>query len=200
MGFPIDTSTGHTGGRADHARLADRAGAVAASSSMSPAQWVAVAGGLGLVPIAPGTWGSVGGALLFAGILGVGFGSPTAVAGIYLGCVGLLFGVGVWASGRADREWAQHDDNRIVIDEVVGQLIALSPLLLFPAGAAFFWPVVTGFVLFRLFDVWKPGAIRWAERRFEGGLGVMADDVVAGIYSAVVLFCCLQFETIRNVS
>ena len=52
----------------------------------------------------------------------------------------------------------------------------------------FFIEVVTAFVLFRLFDVWKPGAIRWAERRFGGGLGVMADDVVAGIYGALSLF------------
>ena len=53
--------------------------------------------------------------------------------------------------------------------------------------------VVTGFVLFRLFDVWKPGAVRWAERRFKGGLGVMADDVVAGIYGAVCLVVIHQF-------
>ncbi len=51
----------------------------------------------------------------------------------------------------------------------------------------FFFEVVTGFVLFRLFDVWKPGAVRWAERRFEGGLGVMADDLVAGLYAALCL-------------
>ena len=56
-----------------------------------------------------------------------------------------------------------------------------------PSSFPFFFWVVTGFVLFRLFDITKLGAVRWAERRFEGGLGVMMDDVVAGVYAAIVL-------------
>ena len=112
----------------------------------------------------------------------------------------------------AEVDFGRRDDGRIVIDEVVGQLIALAPLVIFWGGAAsrgvaappvlqtssglhalatgpgalvLFFEVVTGFVLFRLFDVWKPGAVRWAEQRFEGGMGVMADDVVAGMYAAI---------------
>ncbi len=67
----------------------------------------------------------------------------------------------------------------------------MAPLLvLLRADASFFSVlvgVVTGFVLFRLFDIWKPGAVRWAERRFDGGSGVMADDLVAGVYAALAL-------------
>ncbi len=204
-----------------------------------------MAGGLGYAPVAPGTFGSVLGVLLFlaaawvAGQLGVGPLAPVLtaatqsgasavatlatvvtdgsqrglVSGIvvgasYLAVVLLMLRVGVWASRMSERTFGRKDDGRIVIDEVVGQLIALMPLLFLSgfAGASptasgevpahqglaansfsfFFW-VVTGFVLFRLFDISKPGAVRWAERRFEGGLGVMMDDVFAGIYAAITL-------------
>jgi phosphatidylglycerophosphatase A len=105
--------------------------------------------------------------------------------------VAVLCVVGIWASGEAERSFGRKDDGRIVIDEVVGQLIALAPLLAYLGpGSSFFSlaiGVVTGFVLFRLFDVWKPGAVRWAERHFDGGLGVMADDLVAGAYAAGAL-------------
>ncbi|MDH3685195.1 MAG: phosphatidylglycerophosphatase A, partial [Myxococcales bacterium] len=61
-------------------------------------------------------------------------------------------------------------------------------------GTALSWPwVVTGFVLFRVFDIWKPGPVRWAERRFPGGLGVMLDDIVAGVLGAGVLALALTF-------
>jgi phosphatidylglycerophosphatase A len=82
--------------------------------------------------------------------------------------------LGIWSAGRAQALWGRHDDGRIVIDEVAGQLLALAflPLRLEVA--------LTGFALFRLFDIWKPGPIRRAER-WPGGLGVVADDLVAGL-------------------
>ena len=93
---------------------------------------------------------------------------------------------------RALRDEPQGVTQLITVrDEVVGQLITYLPLTLFDGDdlSLIFPQVVTGFVLFRLFDVWKPGAIRWAERRFKGGLGVMADDVVAGLYASFCLVC-----------
>lgn len=182
------------------------------------ARWVAVAGGCGYSPLAPGTMGSLLGVAVFfcvgAGAYAFsGMAAPHAAAGSQLAAGALpaaasgeghavvaaiygvfafaLFGLGCWAAGRAEIQFGRHDDGRIVIDEVVGQLIALFPLLsqLGSAGFSRLFPwVVTGFVLFRLFDVWKPGAIGWAERSFKGGLGVMADDVVAGVYAAICLF------------
>ncbi len=208
-------------------------------------RWVALAGGLGCVPVAPGTAGSLLGVLIFVGVafgaraVGVGpipapaysplmLPMPPEFAGAVVGLlyslgILLLFWVGVRAAGRAEIDFGRHDDGRIVIDEVVGQLITLSPVLFFTAearplvvgaalrsgsaatssgtvvlGAAsdflpFFLWLVTGFVLFRLFDVLKPGAIRWAERRFSGGLGVMADDAVAGVYGAAFLLAAQAF-------
>lgn len=165
-------------------------------------RWIAVAGGLGYVPIAPGTAGSFGGVLLFLLMLYVSPGiSPTGFLALFAFVVGVLSLLGIRAAGRAEVDFGRRDDGRIVIDEVVGQLIALLPLaLLVPPGRIadeglflVFPGVVTGFVLFRLFDVWKPGAIRWAERRFEGGLGVMADDVVAGLYAGFGLFVLQLF-------
>jgi len=171
-------------------------------------RWIAVAGGLGYVPVAPGTAGSFGGVLLFLLFASVGAGlSRGNFLALYALIVGLLLVLGIRAAGRAEVDFGRRDDGRIVIDEVVGQLIALLPLaMLLPSqmttslaspasttaahGDLFllFPEVVTGFVLFRLFDVWKPGAVRWAECRFEGGLGVMADDVVAGLYAGLCLF------------
>jgi phosphatidylglycerophosphatase A len=174
-------------------------------------RWIAVAGGLGYVPIAPGTAGSFGGVLLFLLMLyaSPGISRPSFLA-LYAFVVGVLLLLGIRAAGRAEVDFGRRDDGRIVIDEVVGQLIALLPLaLLVPLGRIadeglflVFPGVVTGFVLFRLFDVWKPGAVRWAERRFEGGLGVMADDVVAGLYAGFGLFVLqlLVFERFLSSS
>jgi phosphatidylglycerophosphatase A len=179
---------------------ADRAGS---PTSRWP-RWIAVVGGFGYAPVAPGTAGSLAGVLLFLAILWLADRSPGLLAGgpgsLVLLLVGYgvlvvaICGLGAWAAGRAEQAFGRKDDGRIVIDEVAGQLVTLWPLPFFlaPAGGSGIFSslsagVVTGFVLFRVFDIWKPGAVRWAERRFEGGLGVMADDVVAGVYAAVTL-------------
>jgi phosphatidylglycerophosphatase A len=130
--------------------------------------------------VAPGTWGSA---------LGVVLALPLAAGGpaLYVSGVLVLLAAGIWAAGEAERAYAAKDDGRIVIDEVVGQLITLAPLLAAPgAFRSPFW-LVTGFVAFRVFDVWKPGPARWAERRFAGGMGVVLDDVVAGCFAALCL-------------
>ena len=115
-----------------------------------------------------------------------------------------LTALGVWVADLAERWFERPDDGRIVIDEVVGQMLALSPLVVLgrieelglrpqwtaePDSGAIIWfsLVVTAFVAFRVLDIWKPGAVGWAERRFKGGFGVMADDVVAGVLAAVLV-------------
>ena len=95
-----------------------------------------------------------------------------------------LLALGVWAADRAERIYGE-DDGRIVIDEVLGQLLTLAPLLVW--GPASLLGLVTGFVTFRVLDVWKPGPVGWAERHFEGGAGVVADDVVAGALGALLI-------------
>jgi phosphatidylglycerophosphatase A len=150
---------------------------------------VASVAGLGLAPVAPGTAGAAFAAAIFV-LLSL---LPGASAGLGLALVcGGTFGAGVWAAGAVEAASGREDDGRIVIDEVVGQLVTLAPLLALP-GWRFGWdaagllPVVTGFVTFRVLDIWKPGPVRWAERRFGGGLGVMLDDLVAGALGALAV-------------
>ena len=146
---------------------------------------IATGGGVGFLPYAPGSFGSLLGVALFFALF-----SYEAFA--YLAVLLLLTPLGVWASGRAERIFESQDDGRIVIDEVVGQLITLLPLLLvrgldrLPQGV-FFSLVVTGFVAFRVLDIAKPGWIRRVELNTHGGFGVMADDLVAGLFGTLVL-------------
>jgi phosphatidylglycerophosphatase A len=83
------------------------------------------------------------------------------------------------------------DDHRsLVWDEFIGQWIALLPLgiaTLLPSAGLAWWMPIAAFALFRLFDVWKPWPIRWLDQRVKGGFGVMIDDVIAGVFAAVVL-------------
>ncbi len=140
---------------------------------------LATAGGVGFAPLAPGTFGSALAVPIFVLL------SPLATPLLALTWLALL-GLGVWAADGAEAAFGREDDGRIVIDEVVGQLLTFAPLLALPgpaSGAA----LVTGFVVFRVLDVWKPGPVRWAERRFRGGMGVMMDDVVAGALGAGAL-------------
>ena len=134
--------------------------------------------GCGYVPKGPGTAGSAAAiaiALLLSRWMDV---SPCALA--ILGLITAL--VGVWAAGETAKLAGSKDPQIVVIDEVAGQWVTL-------AGAVSLnWKSwVAAFLLFRLFDIWKPPPIRRLES-LPGGLGVMADDVMAGIYGAVVLY------------
>lgn len=138
---------------------------------------IATAGGAGFAPKAPGTAGSVVGVAIYLLIEAMHAGS------YYPHVIIVLFIVGIWASSRVEHLWG-HDAQRIVIDEVVGQMITFG----IAAGryqlSAFY--VFLGLVLFRLFDIVKPFPIRRLER-LKGGLGVVADDVGAGLYALAVL-------------
>jgi phosphatidylglycerophosphatase A len=140
-----------------------------------PAGWIATALGAGLSPKAPGTAGSLVALLPWWLLLR---GMPV---GWYLVVLGAGFVLGVWACGVSDRRLGMHDQGALVWDEVIGMWITL-----FAAPAQWWWMVV-GFGLFRLFDIWKPWPVRWADRRVQGGMGVMLDDVIAGLYALVVL-------------
>jgi len=134
---------------------------------------VATGAGSGYSPFASGTAGSAVGLALWWGLAAAGVASSPALYA--LACAGVT-AVGIWAAGRAERIFASHDDGRITIDEVAGMLVSLAWLPAHPEVAG------VGFVLFRLFDIWKPFPARRAER-LPGGLGVMADDLVAGAYA-----------------
>lgn len=140
--------------------------------------------GAGFMPVAPGTAGSVEGVAIFLLIhaLHLGPGSSTFALVIINVC---LFAIGVWASSRACLVTGLKDPQLVVIDEVSGQLIALTPLALLPSLSIV--SVLIGFLLFRLFDIFKPFPIRKLEQ-LPGGFGVMADDALAGGYAAVLLW------------
>jgi phosphatidylglycerophosphatase A len=133
--------------------------------------FVATGAGSGYAPIAPGTAGSAVGLLLYALLVQLpGPGFVLAVAATTL--------VGIWAAGRAEEEFGKKDDGRITVDEVAGMLVSLValPVRLDVAVAAFF--------LFRFFDIAKPPPVRGLER-LQGGVGVVADDLVAGLYANI---------------
>jgi len=138
--------------------------------------------GVGYVPGMPGTYGSAVGVLLCWAWLTWGGGFAA-----YVALTVALGAVGVWAAGAAERAFGREDDGRIVVDEVVGQLVALAPVVLWLRDRTLLPALVTGFVLFRVFDIAKPGPVGRAERGFPGGVGVMADDVVAGAMAAALL-------------
>ncbi len=142
---------------------------------------------VGLLRPAPGTWGSAA-AIPLAWVIHSLWGFP-----VFALCTVIVFFIGWWATASATKGKDDHDPSEIVIDEVVGQWIALWPLSagLWSAGVdpwVFPYPGwVVGFLMFRLFDIWKPGPVGWADRRNDA-FGVMFDDVIAGVMAALVVF------------
>jgi len=153
--------------------------------------------GVGYFPIAPGTMGSLVGVALYltiwAGVDRILTSNALAkrLTALYvftpqlafmLVVIFLLTMAGIWAASRAERLLRTKDPPAVVVDEVAGQMIAL---LSGPFWLHSWWSVITAFLLFRLFDIWKPYPIRRLER-LESGLGIMADDVLAGAYALIV--------------
>lgn len=139
-----------------------------------PTALLATGMGVGLLPFAPGTFGTLLAVPLYLLL------RPLPLW-LYGGIVIVMFIVGIWISGRTARIFEVDDHPAIVWDEIVGFLVTM---LLAPQG--WIW-VATGFGLFRLFDVWKPFPIRWLEQRVPGGLGIMVDDLLAGGYALIAL-------------
>lgn len=164
----------------------------------SPAALIATFFGAGLLKPASGTWGSL--AALPPGLLiADAYGAP----GLMLGTV-LAYGLGHWASAAwidgapnsADEERnADKDPSPIVIDEVAGMWLTLVPLTLFGAALTPLG-VAAAFALFRLFDITKPWPVSWADKQLNGATGVMLDDILAGIWAAIVLLAARQFGLI----
>jgi phosphatidylglycerophosphatase A len=154
--------------------------------------------GVGLIPLAPGTWGSAVGVGVYLLLLsGTQKGFDSAVAGgldlspqtfplvlntVLLLAILLVSLVGMWAATRAEKLLGKKDPGAVVVDEVAGQLVTF----LFVPWLAGGWTIFAGFVAFRVFDIWKPYPVRRLEG-LGGGLGIMADDLLAGFYAATVM-------------
>jgi phosphatidylglycerophosphatase A len=147
-----------------------------AEQQRGAAVWIATCGGVGYFPVAPGTAGSVVGVALVAGLARLPL-ERLALTGVLAAVGAGLFVAGVWSAGRAEKFFSRVDPGYVVIDEVVGQILAF----LVRPEASWRW-LLAGFVLFRVFDVLKPSPARRLER-LPGGWGIMVDDVVAGAYS-----------------
>ena len=148
---------------------------VPASVWKNPIHFLAFGLGSGAAPVAPGTAGTLAAMLIYwllPPMPPCQFAMGVLIAGLF----------GIWLCGRTSRDLGVHDHGGIVWDEFVGYWITL-----FMAPPGWIWPLV-GFVLFRVFDIAKPWPIKWADERVEGGLGIMLDDVIAGILACL----CLQ--------
>ena len=147
--------------------------------------------GLGYLPKAPGTWGSLAGIAIYAATLGllprVNGSDPVSSTALRIGWTAVigvaLAAAGVWSADRVARFSAKKDPQFVVIDEVSGQHLSYA-LSLAPLNWKY---LLLGFILFRAFDIWKPFPARQAES-LPGGLGIMADDWAAGLYAALGLW------------
>ena len=148
---------------------------VPASVWKNPIHFLAFGLGSGAAPVAPGTAGTFAAMLIYWLLPPMG-GSQFAFGVLVAGLLG------IWLCGRTSKDLGVHDHGGIVWDEFVGYWITL-----FMAPPGWIWPLV-GFVLFRVFDIAKPWPIKWADEKVGGGLGIMLDDVIAGILACL----CLQ--------
>lgn len=137
----------------------------------NPANFLALGAGTGMAPVAPGTFGTLGAIVVLLVM-------PTN-AMIYAAIVALMFVVGVWLCDTCAKNLAVHDHPAIVWDEWVGYLVTM---FMVPRS---FWLIALGFVLFRLFDILKPWPIGMLDKQVDGGMGIMLDDVVAGVFAAI---------------
>ena len=148
---------------------------------------VATALGAGFVPIAPGTAGTA-------------VAVPLAWGAAHLGQAGYLLitlavtAFGIWAADAYVEATGVDDNQQIVIDEVAGYLVTLSAVQRGPFN------LIVGFGLFRLLDSWKPWPVRWLDETLPGGLGVVVDDLGAGVYAGLILFALDRFDVVRLLS
>mgnify|MGYP003966162821 FL=1 len=131
--------------------------------------------GIGFIPFASGTFGSLAGLI-------IGYVLNLINYNLFFLIIPMLFILGVIASNTYQKQTGEKDSSVIVIDEVVGQLIAMMFVM------DDFVLVFISFIIFRLFDIYKPWPASYADKKMTGGFGVMLDDVFAGIYTAIFIF------------
>jgi phosphatidylglycerophosphatase A len=158
------------------------------------ALFIATGFGSGLIPIGPGTCGSLVGLLIAYGLISFFILDVILLQNCLIIVSAILAAVGIWAGTRAEKIFDRKDAGQIVIDEVCGQVISfvfIAPYLV-RLGPQWRWWMIAGFVLFRIFDIFKPYPLKDLQH-FTGGLGVMMDDIIAGIYAAAVMSLALMY-------
>ncbi len=154
--------------------------------------------GVGFLPLAPGTWGSLIGVAVYLGFRALFLTILWPLAGrnqlnllhiayalvaLELLAVSVVSAVGTWAATRTEQLSGKKDPGKVVIDEVAGQMLALTAM---PMEFESWWTIILAFLLFRFFDIVKPYPARKLES-LPAGLGIMADDLVAGVYAAIAV-------------
>ena len=152
----------------------------------NPIHGLAFGLGSGLAPFAPGTFGTLV-AIPFYLLL-----QPLSLS-VYLGVLLLLIVVSIYICGESARQLKTHDHSGIVLDEICGYLVTMIWV-----PYSWLW-LVLGFLLFRLFDIWKPWPIGLVDRKVQGGLGIVIDDVLAGVFAAMCLQLAILFMGPRLV-
>lgn len=140
----------------------------------NPIYFIAFGFGSGLLPKAPGTFGTLAAIPIYLLLAQFSW-------GIYFLLTVVLFGLGVWVSDKVSHDLGEADYSGIVVDEMVGYLLTMFAV---PFGLT---SMVLGFILFRAFDIWKPWPIRYIDTQVSGGMGVMLDDVLAALMAWVIL-------------
>lgn len=139
-----------------------------------PTYFIAFGFGSGLMPTAPGTWGTLAALPLYLLMMHCHW-------AVYLLLTLAAFALGVWVCECVSKDLGVHDYKGIVWDEVVGYLLTM-----FLAPPGFKW-MLCGFVLFRIFDIWKPQPIGYLDQKVKGGLGIMIDDVAAAVPAWIIM-------------
>jgi phosphatidylglycerophosphatase A len=143
------------------------------------AVWIATAGGLGYAPVAPGTFGSAAGLLVYW--LTRHWSTPAQLTIVVIVAI-----VGTWAATRAAAHFGREDPGQVVIDEVAGQLVTLA------FTGAGLTAVIAAFLIFRVLDIIKPYPANRFER-LHGGVGIMADDLMAGVYGCAIMHVLMRY-------
>lgn len=146
-----------------------------ASIWSNPIHFIACGFGAGAITVAPGTWGTLAAVPIYLAL------SLNLNLFDYLMVLLLYSVLAMYCIQRTDADWKTHDHPATVADEIVGFLVTMIAV---PPDWFF---IIVGFILFRLFDIFKPWPIGWIDRRVSGGFGVVLDDVLAGIYSWLIL-------------
>jgi phosphatidylglycerophosphatase A len=132
--------------------------------------------GSGLAPKAPGTFGTLAAVPIVWGMQSLSLTN-------YLLVTLIAFIVGIWICQQS-AQWLQMEDpSAVVWDEIVGYMVTM-----IAAPQGWEW-LVLGFILFRIFDIWKPWPIKWADQKLHGGFGIMVDDVIAGVFALILIQC-----------
>jgi phosphatidylglycerophosphatase A len=140
----------------------------------NPLHFIAFGFGAGAIPFAPGTFGTLMGIPFYLALRSLSLTN-------YLAVLLVIIVSSMWLSHKVAKEIGVHDHTGMCLDEIVGFLVTM-------ANAPFGWGwILIGFLLFRLFDIWKPWPINYIDEKVPGGVGIILDDVLAGIYSLVII-------------